>query len=66
MQSQMARLKAQREKSFKRNQLIKKQMIEFESTLANVTAKTERLRILKVGVRAVHFQTLRTSSLNQL
>ena len=48
LRTQMENLKAQRQKSMERNRMIRRQMHEFEVNLSAVSAKTHRLRTLKV------------------
>ncbi|XP_067941602.1 uncharacterized protein [Watersipora subatra] len=47
LKSQMESLRSQREKSLQRNQMIRRQMQEFEASMSIVAAKTQSLRILK-------------------
>lgn len=48
LRSQMENLKIQRQRSVERNQMIRKQMREFEVNMSAMSAKTQRLRTLKV------------------
>lgn len=55
LKSQVEKHEAQKQKSLQRNQMIRRQMAEFEANLVNVSAKTQRLRTLKVR-RVYHTQ----------
>lgn len=48
LKSQLEKLQSQRQKSVQRNQMIRRQMTEFDANLINVSATTQRLRALKV------------------